>query len=62
MQDLIICMNDFDADPFDEYATAFCSLQSVVTESPKVLQDLWYASEEREKQSNYILEKRVFSK
>ena len=55
-------MNDFDADPFDEYATAFCSLQSVVTESPKVLQDLWYASEEREKQSNYILEKRVFSK
>ena len=61
MQDLIICMNDIDADPFDEYATAFCSLQSVVTESPKVLQDLWYPSE-REKQSNYILEIRVLSK
>ena len=59
---MIFCIHDFDADPFDKSAPALYSLRSGITESPEVLEDLWNALEEREKQSNDILERRVFSK
>ena len=62
VQDLIICMDDFDADPFDESVPELRSLQSGVIASPEVLEDLRNALEQGEKQPNEILEKQVFSK
>ena len=62
VQDLILCMNDFDADPFDESVPKLRSPQSSVIASPEVLEDLWNALQQGEKQSNNIFEKRVFSK
>lgn len=40
VQDLILCMDNFDADPFDESTTEFPLLQSGVIPSSKVLKDL----------------------
>ena len=40
VQDLILCMDDFNADPFHETALELRSLQSGVTESPALLEDL----------------------
>ena len=57
LQDLILFMDDFDADSFDKSAPELHSLQSGVIASPEVLEDLWSALEEGEKQSNEILEK-----
>ena len=48
--------------PFDKSAPEIRTLQSGVIASPEVLEDLRNALEEGEKQSNDILEKRVFSK
>ena len=62
VQNLILCMDDFDADPFNERVPELRSLQSGVTASPEVLEDLWNVLEQGEKQANDILEKRVFSK
>ena len=62
LQDLILCMDDFDADLLDESAPELYSLQSGVIASPEVLEDFWNALEEGEKQSNEILEKWVLSK
>ena len=50
------------ADPFNESVPDLCSIQSGVIALPEVLEDLRNAFEEGEKQSNDILEKRVFSK
>ena len=61
-QDLILCKDDFDADSFDESVPEPLWLQSGVIASPEVLEDLQNALEQGEKQSNDILEKRVFSK
>lgn len=55
VQDLILCMDDFNADPFHERALELRSLQSGVTESAVLLEDLRNALEEGEKQSNDIL-------
>ena len=55
VQDLILCMDNFDADPFDESATEFPLLQSGVIPSSKVLKDLRNALEEEQKQSNDFL-------
>ena len=57
LQDLILCMDDFDADPFNESAPELYSLQSGVIASLEVLEDFRNALEEGEKQSNEILEK-----
>ena len=62
VQDLILGMDDFNADPFDEIVPELRSLQSGVIASPEVLEDVRNALEQGEKQSNDILEKRVFSK
>ena len=62
VQDLILGMDDFDADPFDESVPELCSLQSGVIASPEVLEDLRGALEQGEKESNDILEKLMFSK
>ena len=61
-QDLILCIDDYDADPFDESVPELRLLQSSVIASPEVLKDLRIAFEEGEKQSNDILEKWVFTK
>lgn len=55
VQDLILCMDNFDADPSDESATEFPLLQSGVIPSSKVLKDLRNALEEEQKQSNDFL-------
>lgn len=55
VQDLILCMDNFDADPFDESATEFPLLQSGVIPLSKVLKDLRNALEEEQKQSNDFL-------
>ena len=62
VQDLILWINHFDANQFDESVPELCLLQSGVIASSEVLEDLRNAFEEGEKQSNDILEKRVFSK
>ena len=62
VQDLILCMDDFNTDPFDESVPELRLLPSGVIASPEVLEDLWNALEQGEKQANDILEKRVFSK
>ena len=59
-QDLILCVDDYDADPFDESVPELRLLQSSVIASPEVLKDLRIAFEEGEKQSNDTLEKWVF--
>lgn len=55
VQDLILCMDNFDADPSDESATEFPLLQSGVIPLSKVLKDLRNALEEEQKQSNDFL-------
>ena len=62
VQNLILWINDFDANQFDESVSELCLLQSGVIASPEVLEDLRNAFEEGKNQSNDILEKRVFSK
>ena len=62
VQDVILWIDDFNADPFNESVPDLCSIQSGVIALPEVLGDLRSAFEEGEKQSNDILEKRVFSK
>ena len=62
VQDLILCMDDFDADPFDGSVSELRSPQSGVIASPEVLKDLRNVLEQGKKQSNDTLEKRVFSK
>ena len=62
VQNLILWINDFDANQFDERVPELCLLQSGVIASPEVLEDLRNAFEEGKNQSNDILEKRVFSK
>ena len=49
VQNLILCMDDFDADPFNERVPELRSLQSGVIASPEVLEDLWNALEQGEK-------------
>ena len=61
VQVLILCMDDFDADPFDESAHEPRLFPSGVIASPEVLEDLRNALEKEEKESNDILEKQVFS-
>ena len=55
-------MDDFDADPFDKNAPQLRFPQSGVITSSEVLENLQYALEEREKKSDDLLEKRLFSK
>ena len=62
VQDLLLCLDDFDANPFDDSAPELRSLQSGVTASSEVLQDLQNALEDGEIQAYEILEKRVISK
>ena len=62
VQDLNLCMDSFNADPFDESVSALGSLQYSVIASPEVLQDLQNVLEKGEYQSNDILEEPVFSK
>ena len=61
VQDLILCMDDFDADPFNESVHESRLFPSGVIASPEVLEDLRNALEKEEKESNDILEKQVFS-
>ena len=62
IQDLILCMDDFDADPFDESAPQLRFPQPGAITSSAVLENLRYALEEREKKSDDLLEQRLFSK
>ena len=62
VQDLLTCMEDFEADPFEESTSTLRSLQSGVTASSEILNDLKIALDEGYKQANDILEDRVFSK
>ena len=62
VQYLIFCMDDFDTDPFDESAPDLRFPQSGVNTSLEILENLWYALEERERKSNDILERCVFFK
>ena len=55
VQDLILCMDYFDADPFDENIPELPRFNLVL------LRHLKYAFEEGEKPSNDFLEKQVFS-
>ena len=40
VQDLILCVDDFDADPFDENVSELSRVQSVVIASPELLEDV----------------------
>ena len=62
VQDLLGCLEEFDANPFDDTAPDLRSLQSGLAASPDVVEDLAKALKEGETQANEILEKRVFSK
>ena len=62
IQDLLLCLDDFDADPFDDSAPNLRSLQSGVSASSEVVEDLANALDEGEAMCNEILEKRVYSK
>ena len=55
VQDLILCVDDFDADPFDENVSELSRVQSVVIASPELLEDVQNVLEKWEKQSNDIL-------
>lgn len=54
-QDLILCVDEFDADPFDENASELSYVQSVVIASRELLEDVQNVLEKWEKQSNDIL-------
>ena len=62
VHDLLTCMDDFNADPFDISSPILCSMQSGVVASPDILNDLNSALQEGYGQAKDILETRVFSK
>ena len=62
VQELLTCMEEFEADPFDDSMPHLRSLQSGIPASSDVLIDLKEALSEGKTQAKEILEKRVFSK
>ena len=62
VQDLILCMDNFNPDPFDESAPELHLVQCGVFTSYEVLKDLRNVLEEGENQSKNILEKVFFVK
>ena len=62
VQDLVTCMDEFEADPFDDSMPFLRSLQSGIPASSEILEDLKIALDEGREQANDILKNRVFSK
>ena len=62
LQDILACLNDFQADPFDDADPMLRSLQSGVAASAEIVQDLQNALQEGQNQLDNILQNRVFSK
>ena len=62
VQDLLSCMEEFDANPFDETTPELRSLQSGLVASADIVEDLSNALKEGETQAKKLLEKRVYSK
>ena len=62
VQDLILCMDNFNPDPFDESALELHLVQFGVFTSSEVLKDLRNVLEEGENQCKNILEKVFFVK
>ena len=62
VQDLQACLNDFDADPFDESKPTLRSLQSGLVTSPELVTDQKTALQDGRTQVETFLQERVFSK
>ena len=62
VQDLMTCMDEFEANPFDESMPFLRSLQSGIPASPEIIDDLKNSLDEGRDQANDILKTRVFSK
>ena len=62
IQDLVECMDEFEACPFDDSIPYLRSLQSGIPASSEIVEDLKVALDEGYNQANDILNNRVFSK
>lgn len=62
VQDLLSCMKDFEAEPFDESNPTLRSLQSGMVASPELVQDFKTALQDGQTQSEAILQERLFTK
>ena len=62
VQDLQLCMTDFEAEPFDEKNPTLRSLQSGLVASPELVQDFNMALQDGQTQAETILQERVFTK
>ena len=62
VQDLLMCLVEFDAQPFDDSKPTLRSLQSGLIASPELVNDLRKALPDGFEQVKQFLEERVFSK
>ena len=62
VQDLLACMKDFEAEPFDISSPILRSLQSGLVASPELVLDLKTALPDGQAQVETFLQERVFAK
>jgi len=62
VQDILFCLTEFEADPFDESNPQLRSLQSGLVASNGLIKDFKTAPENGRKQTETLLQERVFTK
>ena len=62
VQDILSCLTEFEADPFDESNPQLRSLQSGLVASNGLIKDFKTALEDGRKQAETLLQERVFTK